>query len=230
MRNNIIWKFSVFSFLVSSFFKNLKSNHHLLFLAIFPDLEMLQFWFVNYKWQFCKLFYILDMSEILDNIYVWVFLVNSKSVLILSFVKYTLYSHCTQNCSFAILGGWKPLFCDKNLQNLLIFAYSFSPKNSTAASRKISMTQKLLVVESFPTPYSITFVMRYRLVYNMRSHFNQLNTVWNSYSKSLKPILETIKNKLNARMNLIDYVHVFTILLVSNDKNIIKLKNTQSST
>ena len=31
-------------------------------------------------------------------------------------------------------------------------------------------------------------------------------------------------------MNLIDYVHVFTIFLVSNDKNIIKLKNTQSST
>ena len=122
------------------------------------------------------------------------------------------------------------MLCDKNLQNLLIFAYSFSPKISTATSRKISITQKLLVVESFPTPFSISFVIHYRLVYNIRSHFNQLNTVWNSYIKSLKPILETIKNKLNARMNLIDYVHVFTIFLVSNDKNIIKLKNTQSST
>ena len=30
------------------------------------------------------------MSEILDNIYIWVFLVNSESVLLLAFVKYIL--------------------------------------------------------------------------------------------------------------------------------------------
>ena len=43
-------------------------------------------------------------------------------------------------------------------------------------------------------------------------------------------MLETIKNNPNAKMNYIDYVHVFTIFLISNDKTIIKLKNTQSST
>ena len=43
-------------------------------------------------------------------------------------------------------------------------------------------------------------------------------------------MLETIKNNPNAKMNYIDYVHVFAIFLISNDKTIIKLKNTQSST
>ena len=40
----------VFSFLVFSIFK------YLLFLAIFPDLKMLQFWSVNYVCQVCKLY------------------------------------------------------------------------------------------------------------------------------------------------------------------------------
>ena len=31
-----------------------KSNHYLLLLAIFPDLEMTQFWYVNYIWQVYK--------------------------------------------------------------------------------------------------------------------------------------------------------------------------------
>ena len=40
------------------------------------------------------------MSKILDNIYIWVFLVKSESVLLLAFVKYTLYNHCTKSCIF----------------------------------------------------------------------------------------------------------------------------------
>ena len=46
--------FLAFSFLVFSVFKNLKSNHPL-FLAIFPDLVMLQFWSVNHICQVRKL-------------------------------------------------------------------------------------------------------------------------------------------------------------------------------
>ena len=42
---------------------------------------------------------------------------------------------------------------------------------------------------------------------------------------SLKTMLETIKNNLNATMNYIDYVHVCIIFLVSNVKNIIKVKH-----
>ena len=40
------------------------------------------------------------MSEILDNIYIWVFSISSESVLLLALVKYILCSHFTQNCIF----------------------------------------------------------------------------------------------------------------------------------
>ena len=39
---------------------------------------------------------ILDMSEILDSIYIWVLLENSGSDLLIAFAKYMLYSHCTE--------------------------------------------------------------------------------------------------------------------------------------
>ena len=52
-----IWGNLVLNFLVFSFCKNPKPNHHLLFLAIFPNLEMLQFWSVNYICQVCKLYF-----------------------------------------------------------------------------------------------------------------------------------------------------------------------------
>ena len=55
----------------------------LLLLAIFPDLEMAQFWSVNYICQVYKLKLILDMSKILDNIYI-------DRFLLVAFVKYTL--------------------------------------------------------------------------------------------------------------------------------------------
>ena len=46
------------------------------------------------------------MSEILDNVYIWVFLVNTESVLLLALVKYMLCSHFTQIfifCTFWML-------------------------------------------------------------------------------------------------------------------------------
>ena len=49
--------FLVFRFLVFSVYKNPKFNHHLPFLAIFPDLEMLQFWSVNYICQVYNLYF-----------------------------------------------------------------------------------------------------------------------------------------------------------------------------
>ena len=56
------------------------------------------------------------MPEILDNIYIWVFLVNSESVLFLAFVKYMLYSHLlkTKNCIFFyFLEAKSPCFVTK---------------------------------------------------------------------------------------------------------------------
>ena len=55
------------------------------------------------------------MSEILDNIYIWVFSINSESVLLLALVKYMLCSHFTQNCIFLyFLEAKNPCFVTKN--------------------------------------------------------------------------------------------------------------------
>ena len=57
----------------------------------------------------------MDISEILDNIYIWMFLVNSESVLLLALVKYMLCSQFTQNCIFLyFLEAKNPYFVMKN--------------------------------------------------------------------------------------------------------------------
>ena len=57
----------------------------------------------------------MDISEILENIYIWVFLVNSESVLLLALVKYMSCSHFTQNCIFLyFLEAKNPCFVTKN--------------------------------------------------------------------------------------------------------------------
>ena len=55
------------------------------------------------------------MSEILDDIYIWVFLVNIESVLLLALVRYMLCSHFTQNCILLyFLEAKNPYFVTKN--------------------------------------------------------------------------------------------------------------------
>ena len=96
------------------------------------------------------------MSEILDNIYIWVFLLNSKSVLLLAFVKYMLCSHFTQNCIFRTFWRLKFLVLwRKIVQNLLMFVYLLYP--------------------------NLCILMLCRLVHNMRSHFNELILAWKTY-------------------------------------------------
>ena len=69
------------------------------------------------------------MSEILDNICIWAFSINSESVLLLALVKYMLCSRFTQNCIFytfwrlIILVLWR-----KIVENLLIFVFMWSKK------------------------------------------------------------------------------------------------------
>ena len=93
-----------------------------------------------------------------------------------------LCSHFTQNCIFCTFWRLKILVLwRKIVQNLLIFVYLFSPKNSTTGFTKIFITQKWLVVESCPTPRWIAFLMLYRLVHNIRSHFNELTLTWSDY-------------------------------------------------
>ena len=105
------------------------------------------------------------MSEILDNIYIWVFLVNIESVLLLALVKYMLCSHFTQNCIFCTFWRLKILVLwQKIVQNLLIFVYLFSSKNSTIDFTKTFIIQKCkshfsLLTHSLNqslTPHSLT--------------------------------------------------------------------------
>ena len=95
-------------------------------------------WSWNVKVLVCKIIYarsvnyalVLDMSEILNNIYIWVILVNSESVLLLALVKYMLCSHFTQNCIFLyLLEDKNPYFVTKNCwKSSSIFVFILSKK------------------------------------------------------------------------------------------------------
>ena len=113
------------------------------------------------------------MSEILDNIYIWVFLVNTESVLRLALVR-TVF--CCTFWRVKILILWP-----KIIENLLIFVHLSCPKNSSINFTKAFISQEWLVVESCPTLRWIVFLMLYRLVYNIRSHFNELILPWSTY-------------------------------------------------
>ena len=155
-RQCFIWRILVFSFLVLSLYKNPKSNHYLIFLAIFPELEMLQFWFiyarsVNYT-------FILDMSEILDNTYIWMFLVNSESVL--AFVRYMLYNHCYWKLYFFVLfGGQKPLFCDEKL--FKIFWCFVFHNSGTVGRRKLSDPSLNRIFNTLPVGVQFTHLFQW---------------------------------------------------------------------
>ena len=98
----------------------------------------------------------LNMSKILGNIY------DRSIVIVFGTVVFS---------SFWSL--WNHFFWQKKFQNI-IFLFSFSPKNSKTGSRKTSITQELLAVESCPTPSWVTFLIFCRLVYDVYSHLNDL--------------------------------------------------------
>ena len=66
----------------------------------------------------------------------------------------------------------------KLVKNHLTFLYLFCPKNGAIDFRKAFITQEWLFRESCPTPLWIAFLMLYRLMHNIRSHFNELILVW----------------------------------------------------
>ena len=74
--------------------------------------------------------FILDMFESLNNIYIWVFSINSESVLLLALVKYMLCGHFTQNCIFFyFLEAKNPCFVTKNCwKSSYICVFIFSKK------------------------------------------------------------------------------------------------------
>ena len=144
-------------------------------------------WSSNVKALVCKIIYarsvnsalVLDMSEILNNIYIWVILVNSESVLLLALVKYMLCSHLLKTVFFCTCWRIKiPILWQKIVENLLTFLYLFCPKNGAIDFRKAFITQEWLFLESCTTLLWIAFLMLYRLVPNIRSRFNKLILGW----------------------------------------------------
>ena len=95
----LIYRLLVFSFLVFSVFKYLKS----VFLSIFPELEVLQFWSVNYICQVCKLYFYFGHVQ---NFGQYLYLsVNSESDLLLAFVKYVVQPFYSKLYFFVLFGG-----------------------------------------------------------------------------------------------------------------------------
>ena len=79
-----------------------------------------------------------------------------------------------------------PCFEMKNCSKSSYMCVFISPKkNSTIDFTKTFITKEWLVVESCPTPCWIALLMLYRLVYNMRSHFNELILAWSGYFRSI---------------------------------------------
>ena len=144
---------------------------------------MLQFWSVNYIYQVCKLHIYFEHVQNFGQ-YLYLSILSKQ-------LKFPTFSFCLNICRIAIL--LKSIFlCTfwrlkilalwrKIAQNLLIFAYLFRPKNRTIDFTKTFMNQQWLAVESCPNPRWIAFLMLYRLVYNIRSHFNELILAWSAY-------------------------------------------------
>ena len=93
------------------------------------------------------------MSEILDNIYISVFSINSESVLLLALVKYMLCGHFTQNCIFFTFWRLKILVLwQKIAENLLIFVCLFFPKNGAIDFTKNLHNSRMVGRRKLPDP------------------------------------------------------------------------------
>ena len=77
------------------------------------------------------------MPEILDKIYIWVFSVNSESVLLLPLVKYMLCRHFTQNY-FLYYDAKNPCFVTKNCWKTYICLFILSKNRRNRFHKKPS--------------------------------------------------------------------------------------------
>ena len=127
------------------------------------------------------------MSEILDNIYIWVFLVNIESVLLLALVKYVLCSHFTQKYILYFLEANNPYFVTKRCWKSSYICVFILSKKRRKWFHKNLHNSGLVGLESWPTPLWIAFLMLYQLVYNIRSHFNELILAWSAYTEVPMP-------------------------------------------
>ena len=175
-RQGFIWGFLVFSFLVFSFLSILS----LIFLAIFPDLEMLKFWSVNYICQVWKVyFYFGHVRNSGQYIYLSVFSKQWRCpTFILALVKYMLCSHFTQNCIFLyFLEAKNPCFVIQNCwKSSCICVFILRKKRRNWFCKNLH-NSGMVCRRKLPDP-SLNGIFNALLAYNIRSHFNELILAW----------------------------------------------------
>ena len=77
----------------------------------------------------------------------------------------------------------------KFIKFFLYFCIYFVEKYSTISFRKTLITQEWLLLQSYPTPRWIAFLMLYWLVYNINSQFNKLILVGSATVHAISFIL-----------------------------------------
>ena len=113
------------------------------------------------------------ITEILDNIYIWVFLVNSECVKCLSFLKYMLYSHCTHctHCTHKsffflyFLEAKRSCFVTKNHSEFFIYLRIYFVQKTVKFI--LEKPQEWLFAESCPTPHWIAILYIHIYIYNI---------------------------------------------------------------
>ena len=125
--------------------------------------------------------FILDMSEILDNIYIWVSLVNIESVLLWALVKYIFCSHFTKNCILLyFLEAKNPYFVTKNCwKSSYICVFILSKKRRNWFHKNLH-NSGMAGRRKLPGPSLNRIFNGLSLVHNIRSYFNELILAWSA--------------------------------------------------
>ena len=141
------------------------------------------------------------MSEVLDNIYIWVFSINSEIVLLLALVKYMLCSHFTQNCILYFLEAKNPYFETKNCwKSSYIYVFILSKKqlnwfqknfrnSGMVGRRKLPdpLLNRIFNALSIGVQYTLSFQLTNFglkcLILNISSEMNFANRAKKSYGK-----------------------------------------------
>ena len=166
------------------------------------------------------------MSEILDNVYIWVFLVNIDSVLHLALVRYMMCSHFTQNCIFLyFLDAKNPYFVTKNCSKtfyISVFILSKKRRNWFHKNPHNPGTVGRSKLPSSSLNRIVNVLLMNRLVYNICSHFNELilarSAYFNNNDKSNQKMKIAIKITVVKNWLFLDKVYkigLYSFILVS---------------
>ena len=122
----------------------------------------------------------MGRSDILGNIYIFVFLVNSESILLLALLNICCLATVVKTVFFCTFWRQKTLVLWQIIVLNLIFVYLFCPKNRKIDSRKTSITQELRngIAEEWYRLSSVSIVMCILLVFRyMFSVFTTSNVL-----------------------------------------------------